>query len=40
VQAYDTAGEPQVAMDASGNAVAVWQQFDGTRYTVWANVFQ
>ena len=24
-------------MDASGNATAVWYQYDGTRYNVWAN---
>jgi hypothetical protein len=28
---------PQVAMDGSGNAVAVWYQFDGSRYSIWAN---
>jgi hypothetical protein len=28
--------EPQISMDAAGNAVAVWQQFDGTRYSIWA----
>ena len=36
----DNAGDaqwPQVAMDASGNAVAVWHQSDGTRYNIWAN---
>ncbi len=26
-----------VAVDASGTVVAVWYQFDGTRYNVWAN---
>ena len=30
-------GPPHVAMDPSGNAVAVWQQDDGTRYNIWAN---
>ena len=30
---------PQVAMDSSGNAVAVWQQYDGIRYNMWANRF-
>ena len=29
--------EPQVAVDASGNAVAVWQQSDGTRFNIQAN---
>jgi len=36
----DDAGDtfrPQVAMDPSGNAVAVWQQFDGVRDNIWAN---
>ncbi|MDD2656223.1 MAG: hypothetical protein PHQ18_01485, partial [Patescibacteria group bacterium] len=28
---------PQVAMDASGNAIAVWYQDDGTRTNIWAN---
>jgi len=28
---------PQVATDASGNALAVWQQHDGTRTNIWAN---
>lgn len=28
-----------VAMDAAGNAIAVWDKFDGTRYNVWANRF-
>jgi len=28
---------PRVAMDANGNAIAVWVQFDGTRNNVWAN---
>jgi hypothetical protein len=31
------AGFPQVAVDASGNAVAVWQQWDGSRTNIWAN---
>ncbi|MFZ4857112.1 MAG: PKD domain-containing protein [Desulfuromonadaceae bacterium] len=30
---------PQVAIDAGGNAVAVWQQYDGTRYNIWANQY-
>ena len=36
----DNAGNaivPQVAIDTDGNAVAVWYQFDGTRYNIWAN---
>jgi hypothetical protein len=28
---------PKIAIDASGNAVAVWEQFDGTRINIWAN---
>jgi hypothetical protein len=28
---------PQVAMDPSGNAVTVWQHFDGTRFNIWSN---
>jgi hypothetical protein len=38
----DNAGnafDPQVAVDGSGNAVAVWYQHDGTRFNVWANRF-
>jgi uncharacterized membrane-anchored protein len=27
----------QVAIDLSGNAIAVWEQFDGTRYNIWSN---
>ena len=38
----DNAGhafDPQVALDADGNAVAVWHQSDGTRRNIWANRF-
>ncbi len=28
---------PQIAVDADGNAVAIWAQFDGTRYNIWSN---
>jgi probable HAF family extracellular repeat protein len=28
---------PQVAVDPTGNAVAVWQQYDGIRDNIWAN---
>ena len=31
------AGDPQVAADPLGNAMAVWDQFNGTRLDVWAN---
>ena len=36
----DNAGDawyPQVAVDGSGNAVAVWKQDDGTRWNIWSN---
>jgi hypothetical protein len=38
----DNAGatrNPQIAFDSSGNAIAVWYQFDGTRNNIWANRF-
>ena len=28
---------PQIAIDANGNAVAVWAQSDGTHYSIWSN---
>ncbi len=28
---------PAIAMDANGNAIAVWTQDDGTRHNIWAN---
>jgi hypothetical protein len=28
---------PQVTLDVAGNALAVWQQFDGTRENIWSN---
>jgi hypothetical protein len=31
------ASSPHVAVDAEGNAIAVWEQFDGTRYGIWSN---
>jgi hypothetical protein len=31
------ADAPQVAFDAQGNALAVWDQSDGTRHNIWAN---
>jgi hypothetical protein len=31
------APHPQVAIDAAGNALVVWRQFDGTHYNIWAN---
>ena len=39
---YDNNGSaysPQIAMDDAGNAVAVWKQYDGFRYNIWANHF-
>ena len=32
-----TANYPQIDIDASGNAIAVWSQHDGTRYNVMSN---
>ncbi len=32
-----SAVNPQVAVDSSGNAIAVWYQSDGTRYNIWSN---
>ena len=34
---WGDAREPQMAMDDSGNATAVWRQWDGTRYNIWSN---
>ncbi|WP_196812960.1 Ig-like domain-containing protein [Cupriavidus sp. WS] len=31
------AGYPQVVMDAAGNALTVWYQYDGFRYNIWSN---
>ncbi len=31
---------PQIAIDPVGNAIAVWQQDDGTRISIWANRFE
>ena len=28
---------PQIKLDAAGNAVAIWQQSNGSRYEIWAN---
>ncbi|MGI9318418.1 MAG: Ig-like domain-containing protein, partial [bacterium] len=33
----DVFGIPEIAIDSSGNAMAVWIQFDGIRNNVWAN---
>ena len=32
-----SADDPQIAIDANGNAVAVWDQQDGMRFDIWAN---
>jgi hypothetical protein len=32
-----SATNPKIAFDANGNAIAVWQQSDGTRNNIWAN---
>ncbi|GEM_PF-6843081 len=34
------ASQPQVAVDSNGNAIAVWIQYDGTRYNAWSNVYE
>jgi hypothetical protein len=31
---------PQIALDANGNALAVWSQNDGTRSNIWSNRFE
>jgi hypothetical protein len=39
----DNAGDAtsaQVALDPSGNGLAVWSQSDGTRTNIWANRFE
>jgi hypothetical protein len=33
------AHSPQVAIDVNGNAIAVWQQYDGTAYSIYSNRF-
>ena len=34
------AGSPQIAVDSNGNALAVWRQFDGAHFSIWANRFE
>jgi hypothetical protein len=36
-QRLDNANSAQVAMDPGGNAIAVWKESDGTRYSMWTN---
>jgi hypothetical protein len=31
---------PQVAVDGSGNAIAIWDQFDGSRISIWAGLYR
>ena len=31
---------PQIAIDASGNAIAVWDQHDGSRISIWASSYR
>jgi len=31
---------PKVVIDAGGNALAVWRQFDGTRDNIWSSRFE
>jgi len=38
-QPLDT-GAPKIAIDAAGNALAIWTQNDGTRYNIWSNRFE
>jgi len=33
------AGHPEIAIDSSGNAIAVWHQSDGARFGIWTNRF-
>ncbi len=35
-----SAGGSQIAIDSSGNAIAVWQQHDGTRSNIWSNRYE
>ena len=36
----NNADSPQVSFDSAGNAIAVWYQYDGTYYRIYANRFQ
>ncbi|MGQ7273870.1 Ig-like domain-containing protein [Marinobacter sp. V034] len=41
-EAVDTSGtedarSPQIVMDANGDVLAVWEQYDGTRHNIWSN---
>jgi hypothetical protein len=37
IDATDAARDPQVDIDDQGRAIAVWNQFDGERFSVWTN---
>jgi hypothetical protein len=38
IETYNTNGAaPKVAIDASGNAIAVWSHYDGARENIWSN---
>jgi len=37
---YGLSSPPRVAMDSSGNAFVVWDQFDGAQHNIWANRFE
>ncbi len=34
-----TPNDPQIAFDSNGNAMAVWEQYDGTSYNVYSNYY-
>jgi len=42
IESNDTGNtyNPQIAMNADGDAIAVWYQSDGTRYNIWANRYE
>lgn len=42
IEADDTGGvsPPQLAMDASGNVLVVWQQYNGSVYNIWSNRYR
>ncbi|MFO8050518.1 MAG: hypothetical protein R6V01_02320 [Thermoplasmatota archaeon] len=33
----DPYSSPRIAVDSSGNAIAIWRQYDGTIYNIWSN---
>jgi len=37
IENWRDAEDPEIAVDDSGNATAVWQQYDGTRYNIWSS---